>query len=126
MAACVRQQLPATCGGPYWIVGDGVRPNLRSDSDLFTLQVITDTERLVLLPRKKAVLDEWADRDSTISGKLTLYKPRRCPRIQSDNGVTDYLPLWPSDYGARVQNGEVEIVDGAGQVVAGDGPSQWG
>ena len=27
MAQCVRQQLPAACTDPYWIVGDGTRPN---------------------------------------------------------------------------------------------------
>jgi hypothetical protein len=64
------------------------------------------------------VLDEWAEGDALLIGKLVLYDYQRCPRVTSDSGLTDYLLLWPPDYGARVENGEVEIVDGAGQVVA--------
>ncbi len=118
MAECVRQQLPAACTGPYWIVGDGIRPNLRHDSDLFSLEMLTNTERTLLLLHKKAILEEWADSDSSISGKLVLYEPQRCPRIQSDSGLIDYLPLWPPDYDARIQNGEIEIVNGLSQVAA--------
>jgi len=118
LADCVRQQLPADCTGPYWIVGEGVRPNLRHDSDLFTLDVISTTERSFLLLHKKPMLDEWAEGDALLIGKLVLYDYQRCPRVTSDSGLTDYLLLWPPDYGARVENGKVEIVDGAGQVVA--------
>ena len=117
LADCVRQQLPGDCTGPYWIVGEGVRPNLRHDSDLFTLDVISTTERSFLLLHKKPVLDEWAEGDSLIAGKLVLHDYQRCPRVTSDSGLTDYLLLWPPDYGARVENGEVEIVDGSGQGV---------
>jgi hypothetical protein len=118
MAQCMRQQLPAACTGPYWIVGDGTRPNLQRDSDLFSIEVITKPERSLLLLHKKAILEEWADSDSSISGKLVLYEPHRCPRVQSDSGLIDYLPLWPHDYDARIQNGEIEIVNGLGQVAA--------
>jgi hypothetical protein len=118
LADCVRGQLPTDCTGPYWIVGEGVRPNLRHDSDLFTVDVITTTERSFLLLHKKVVLDEWAEGDALLIGKLVLFDYQRCPRVTSDSGLTDYLPLWPTDYGARVENGEIEIVDGAGQVVA--------
>ncbi len=128
LADCVRGQLPADCTGPYWIVGEGVRPNLRHDSDLFTLDVISTTERSFLLLRKKPVLDEWAEGDSLIAAKLVLYDYQRCPRVTSDSGLTDYLLLWPPDYGARItpplsppeggMKGGIEIVDGSGQVVA--------
>jgi hypothetical protein len=118
LADCVRQQLPADCTGPYWIVGEGVRPNLRHDSDLFALEVISTTGRSFLLLHKKPVLDEWAEGDALLIGKLVLYDYQRCPRVTSDSDLTDYLLLWPPDYGARVENGEVEIVDGSRQVVA--------
>ena len=48
MPDCVLQQLPAECRGTYLIVGQGVRPNLRRDSDLFALDVVSTTERSVL------------------------------------------------------------------------------
>jgi hypothetical protein len=70
MPDCVREQLPAGCTGPYWIVGTGVRPNLRRDSELFSLDVISTTERSLLFLRKKPVLDDWAEEDGLLTGKL--------------------------------------------------------
>lgn len=118
LADCVREQLPAACTGPYWIVGGGVRPNLRRDSDLFSVEVIPATEGSLLLLHKKPVLDEWAEGDSEIIGQLVLYHPDRCPRVRSEDGLTNYVPLWPPDYGARFRNGAAEMVDGSGNVVA--------
>ena len=59
--------------------------------------------------------------DSPIIGELVLYPPERCPRVVSSNGKGRYLPLWPPDYKARVENGAVYIVDGLGEVVASVG-----
>ena len=115
---CVRQQLPASCSGPYWIVGMGVRPNLRRDSELFALEVISTTQRSFFLLHKKPVLDEWAEADSPAVGRLVLWDGQRCPRVVSDSGLTDYLLLWPPDYGARVEDDQIEILDGSGQAVA--------
>ena len=112
----VRRQLPPDCPGPYWIVGEGVRLNLKHTSNLFTLDVLSATERSFFLLRKKPVLDEWAEEGAPLTGKLVLFN--RCPRVMADDYPTKYLPLWPPDYGARVENGEVEIVNGSGQVVA--------
>ena len=118
MPGCVREQLPAACTGPYWIVGDTVRPNLRHDSELFSLDVISATERSLLFLGKTPVLDEWAEEDAPLIGKLVLYDDQRCPRVKDENGLIDYLPIWPPDHRARVENGQVEIVNGSGQVVA--------
>ncbi len=115
---CVRQQLPASCSGPYWIVGMGVRPNLRRDSELFALEVISTMQRPFFLLHKQPVLDEWAEADSPATGRLVLWDGQRCLRVVSDSGLTDYLLLWPADYGARVENDQIEILDGSGQVVA--------
>jgi hypothetical protein len=115
---CVREQLPAGCTDPYWIVGDTVRPNLRHDSELFSLDVISKTEQSLIFLVKKPVLDEWAEGDSTIAGRLVLYDYQRCPRVVSENGLTDAVPLWPPDYAVRVEDEAVEILDGSGQVVA--------
>jgi hypothetical protein len=118
MAECVRQQLPATCSGPYWIVGEGVRPNLRRDSDLFSMEIISTDDRSFFLFHRKAVLDDWAERDGSLSGELVLWDYSRCLRVVSDGGLGDYLPLWPVDYAARVTGDGAEILDGSGQVFA--------
>ena len=118
LAECVREQLPATCSGPYWIVGDGVRPNLKPDSDLFTLEVVETPARSFFLLHKQPVLDGWIEGPSRTSGKLVLWDYDRCPRLFNENGLGDYLPLWPPGYGATVEDGVIVIVDGEGQVVA--------
>ncbi len=118
MAECVRQQLPATCTGPYWIVGEGVRPNLRRDSDLFSVEIISRDDRSFFLFHKKAVLDDWAEHDASLSGELVLWDHNRCLRVVSESGLGDYLPLWPAEYAVRVAGDEVEILDGSGEVVA--------
>ena len=134
MPDCVREQLPAACTGPYWVVGDAVRPNLRHDSELFSLDVISTTERSLLFLRKKPVLDEWAEEGAPLVGKLVLYEHQRCLRIERQS--ESYVPLWPPEYEVRVEKGEVEVVDGSGQVIARAGeevrleggkiPVSWG
>ena len=117
----VRDQLPADCGGPFWIVGDGVRPNIRHDSGLIQLDVITTTERTAILLHKKPILDEWVEEPSVISGILRWYNPQRCPRIQTESGITDYLPIWPPEYSLQMTDGLVEILNGSGEIVAQEG-----
>jgi hypothetical protein len=118
MAECVRQQLPPACTGPYWIVGEGVRPNLRPSSDLFSAETMSTADRSFFLFRKKAVLDEWVEHDVVLSGELVLWDYSRCLRVVSDGGLGNYLPFWPPDYSARFTGDRVEVLDGSGQVVA--------
>jgi hypothetical protein len=118
---CVRRQLPSACGGPYWIVGEGVRPNFRRDSELVRIELIHTSERSAILIHKQPLLDAWVQDQSTISGVLRLYSPQRCPRIQSESGITNALPLWPPAYALLFREGMVEILDGDGQVVAREG-----
>lgn len=118
---CVRQQLPASCNGKFWYVGSGVRPNLRFDSELFNLSLITSTERTAILLQKMPILDEWKDEPSTITGKLVLYTPMRCPRIQSETGVSDFMPIWPQGYSFEFIEGNIEIRDKNGNLIAREG-----
>jgi hypothetical protein len=119
LAECVREQLPATCTGPYWIVGEGVRPNLRCDSDLFTLEVVEAPARSFFLLHKAPLLDDWIEGRSQASGKLVLWETDRCPRLFSESGLGNYLPLWPPDYGATVEDG---LSSGFGQITS---PEAW-
>jgi len=117
---CVRQQLPETCRGRYWYVGEGVRPNLRFDSDLFSLSLITSTQRTAILLQKMPILDEWTEKPSTITGKLVLYTLMRCPRIQSSDN-SDFMPIWPPGYAMGFNNGKVEIRNKSGKVIVREG-----
>ena len=42
----------------------------------------------------------------------------RCPRIQSESGRSDYMPIWPPDYSLEFNNGNIEIKDESGKVIA--------
>jgi hypothetical protein len=121
LSDCVRQQLPGYCDDPIWVVGDGVRPNIQSDSEFVQIEVISTTESTGFLITKKALLDEWVEETSTISGILSMYTPQRCPRIQSESGITDYLPIWPPEYSLYFKDGKVEVADGNGKVIASEG-----
>ena len=121
MLECVQQQLPDSCNGKFWYVGDGVRSNLRFDSELFNLSLITTTDRTAILLEKKPILDEWKGSPSTISGKLVLYTPSRCPRIQSESGTKNYLPIWPPGYSMEFTNGKLVLIDESGSMIATEG-----
>lgn len=117
----VLQQIPAACRGEYFVVGNEVRPNLRYDSDLFALDVISDTARTVLFLRYKSALDEQVTEAGSLTGKLVAYDGGRCLQLQ-----TDWVPgvvtlLWPSDWSLRVADDAIAVVDGAGQAVARTG-----
>jgi hypothetical protein len=114
----VLQQIPPACRGEYLIVGCDVRPNLRYDSELFYLDVISDTARTVLFLRYKPALDEQAVDEVSISGKLDAYDYRRCLHLQTDWASGDITLLWPADWSARVEDETIAVLDGAGQVVA--------
>jgi hypothetical protein len=119
MPECVREQLLQTCTGPYWIVGDTVRLNLRYDSDLFALEVVSTTEQSLLFLRRGPALDEWATGSSVVAGRLALYEYQRCARVQSEDSLRDFVALWPPGYAARAdEEARFEILDGSGQVVA--------
>ena len=124
MLECVRQQIPGSYTGNFWYVGDGVRPNLIFDNELFNLSVITSTEKTALLLTKKPILDEWKGFPDTISGKFVLFFPMRCPRIHSETGMsmTDYLPIWPPGYTMEFNDaGELQIKDTVGTIIATEG-----
>ena len=82
----VREPLPSTTQGPYWIVGDQVRPHIPHDSKLFYLDTIPMADRTLVFIRKKPLFDErilfawwatdsWVEQESTITGELKVCGP---------------------------------------------------
>jgi hypothetical protein len=123
LVECQRQQMPDACGGPYWVVGEGVRLNLQYDSELFDMELISSPDRTAILLHKQPVLDEWTEEPGVISGVLRFYQPSRCPRVQSESGVSDYLPIWPPGNSLQWTDGLVEIVNSSGDLIAREGES---
>ncbi len=114
----VLQQIPPGCQGEYFIVGCGVRPNLRYDSELFALDVVSYTVHAVLFLRYKPALDEQAVDDASISGKLVAYDYNRCLHLQADWGPGSVTLLWPADWSVRAEEDTIVVLDGMGQAVA--------
>ena len=113
----VLQQIPPACRGDYFIVGCEVRPNLRHDSELFALDVVSTTTRTALFLRCKPVLDEQVVEAMSISGKLVAYDYRRCLHLQTDWGPGSVTLLWPADWSVRVDDETIVVLDGTGQAV---------
>ncbi|MDY6911118.1 MAG: hypothetical protein SVM79_01985 [Chloroflexota bacterium] len=129
----LREPLPEHCEGPYWLQGGGMRLSLNYSSDLFTLEVLSSDDRTLHFLRKKPVLDDWtASMEETFYGELVrlrgrfmairkAYDPMNPKPATYVPSGTAFIPLWPPDYQARIQNGKFEIMDGSGQVVAREG-----
>jgi hypothetical protein len=113
----VLQQIPEACRGEYFVVGNTVRPNLRQDSDLFGLDVISTAERTVLLLHHKPKLSAQIAESGPLAGKLVLYDPQRCLRLQTDT-ADELTLLWPPGWSVLVENEAVLLVDGTGETVA--------
>ena len=114
----VLQQIPPACRGEYFVVGSEVRPNLRRDSALFALDVVSTTARTVLFLRYTPALDEQVTEAVSLSGRLVVYDYNRCLHLQTEWGPGEVTLLWPADWSVRVDGGTIVVVDGAGEAVA--------
>jgi hypothetical protein len=117
------EPLPDHVEGPYWLQGEA-RLSLNYSSDLFTLDLISADEHTFCFIRKKPILDEWTIECEPITCKFAACYDTYCygvPRLKIGDYPQMVIPLWPNDYSARVQNGKLEILNGAGHVVARDG-----
>jgi hypothetical protein len=95
-----------------------VRLNLKFDSDLFTMDLVPARDRTAILLKKMPILDSWDGELGTVTGYLRFYFPDRCPRIRSESGMRDFLPIWPEGYTLKIEDELVEILDSSGKVAA--------
>jgi len=110
----MKQPLPSSATGPFWCVGEGVHLNIRQDSKIFNIDIISVEDSTLLFLRSKPLLgawvldaqgvsDSWVQKKASITGELTFYG-----RSLYVEGLTVF---WPSDYRASFQNGVITIVD---------------
>jgi hypothetical protein len=120
VSAWVLPQIPPSCRGAYFLVGDptSVRPNLRQHSELFTWERLDAGHRQALILRHTATFWEQAGELVTASGELVLYANQRCVQLQTGRGPGPMTLLWPQDWTIRLGDGLGEIVNGSGDVVA--------
>jgi len=112
-----------TCEGPYWIVGQGVRLNIPDHPTLVDLSVIEYQEGRLVLPLQNEGLIKWVKttRLSTFGGILSASTSATCPRLRSESGLQDYAVIWPAGYQLQVVQGEIQILNKGGNVVAKEG-----
>ena len=70
----------------------------------------------IIFSRQNPPAGEEVHLEGAISGKLVLVD--NCLRVQSDPSETSYAVIWPHDYALRIEDGEIQILDSTGQVVA--------
>jgi len=107
----LEESVPAHCPAPFWVVGSidhypSTGPTSLTPVDLskpipFPLQDKPDGERAVM--------------EALASG--TLIFVNNCIRISGPQG-TSHMLIWPPDYSLKTENGTVEIINEAGEVVA--------
>ena len=69
----------------------------------------------LLFPRQKAADGERIVMQALLIGPLVTRND--CLRIDSRHGETSYLPIWPPDYGLKIEGNIVNVVDGTGRTL---------
>ena len=75
--------------------------------------VIVPEEPAIAFPRQPA---DWGSMTALMNGRLVLVDG--CLRIEDPLTNTNSLLIWPHDFDWQITEGIVEVLDGAGQVVA--------
>lgn len=120
-AKCEPQEASLSCSGPYWVVGDTVRLNLNQDSDLFALDLITADQHTAIFIRSTPEMQAAYADDQLLAGQLVLWPPQRCPRVTSESGLRDFMPIWPPSYSMLFEEGALVVLNEAGNEVGREG-----
>ena len=117
-------QIPQACRGSYFVVGTGVRPNVRQDAELLSTDAITTPQGTILFPHYRPALDEQitgpqsiSGRRSSLEGKLVAYDDYRCLHLQTES-FGPYTLLWPPGWSLQVVDGTPVVRDEEGRPVA--------
>ena len=116
--AWVLQQIPPPCRGAYFVAGYQARPNLRNDSALFDLDVLSYPDHALFFPRFKPALDEQVTDETALWGTLVAYPYRRCVHLQTTAGPGVATLIWPPDWSLRLEGETAVVVDETGQAIA--------
>jgi len=71
---------------------------------------------IIFFPQQEAVAGERASMEALLIGKLVVVEG--CLRVNSRYSDTTYLLVWPPDFTLSTENDAIQILNGAGQVVA--------
>ena len=104
----VREKLTAGCAGPYWIVGNEVGPAKGTEGAASKTSVFFPKQAPVVGPREVML--------ALFEGQLVVVD--RCLRVNDSGSSISYLLVWPPEYTVRGGADPIQVLDGAGQVVA--------
>jgi len=110
-------QIPEACRGSYFVVGSEVRPNLRQDAELLSLDTVATETGTVLFPHYSPALDEQVTDGQAVSGKLVAYEYYRCLHLQTET-FGPFTLLWPPGWSLQVVDGAAVVMDKEGSAVA--------
>jgi len=106
-------QIPEACRGSTFLVGTGVRPNVRQDAELVSTDAVATEAGTVLFPHYRPALDEQITGAQTVSGRLVAYDYYRCLHLQTES-FGPYTLLWPSEWSLQVVDGTAVVTDQEG------------
>lgn len=111
--AWILPQIADACPKEYFIANCGARRNLFSETELFTLETISD----VLFLHYKPAFSEQVTEPVAITGKLNAASDYRCLHAvtSSNQLITLFFPL---DWSLRQEGITLVVVNAAGEIVA--------
>ena len=108
----LRQPLPEGCPGPYWIVGEEV-----SAVDPDEPTVVSIPGSTLFFPRQKSVKGPRAVMTALNGGELIL--DGDCLRVgRMNDRYADPAIVWPAGFTPHIEDGVVQVRDGAGRTIA--------
>ena len=102
------QPLPESCSGPYWIVGEEVSAVGPEEPTVVSIPGST-----LFFPRQKSVKGPRAVMAALNGGELVL--DGDCLRVGRMNDPTI---VWPAGFTPHIEDGVVQVRDGAGRTIA--------
>lgn len=113
--AAIRAGVRSTTAWQVWLTLVAMSLAAAACSDR-SATVSTPPTPAIFFPQQKAVDGERASMEALLCGNLVLVEG--CLGVnESETGVS-YLLVWPPDWRPYVENDAIQILDGAGQVVA--------
>lgn len=112
----IRQSARSTVAWQAWLVLIAVSLAVTACSNKSTTASASDPTPTIFFPKQKAVNGERVTMEALLIGELVVVEG--CLRVNSSYSDTSYLLVWPPDFTLSTENDAIQILDGAGQVVA--------
>lgn len=110
----VREVVQSTAVWQMWLVLIAVSLAVTACGDAPTTAAVPN--RAIFFPQQRAVQGEREVMEADLIGELVVVEG--CLRVNSRYSDTSYLLVWPPDFTLNTENDAIQILNGAGQIVA--------